>query len=202
MDCGIRILKESRRCWTCFSKSSARRHPSYGSWRSLRIRCCDPKSKGFRWYGARGIKVCDRWRSFWAFLEDMGPKPSPLHSIDRIDNDGPYAPENCRWTTSQEQGANKRTSIFLVFRSERLCFAEHARRAGVSKSTAWERFRRGLALEEVFRNRDARCGEMIFYDGLSLSLAGHARRCGVPKPTAWERFQRGLPLAKVFESRN
>lgn len=82
--------------------------PGWRSWWGLRQRCTNPKATGYANYGGRGITVCERWTKFENFLADMGPKPSPDHSIDRIDSDGPYAPENCRWATMDVQQANRK----------------------------------------------------------------------------------------------
>ena len=84
------------------------RSPEYLSWRAMHQRCSSPKTRSFEHYGGRGIKVCERWGSFEAFLEDMGARPSLSHSIDRIETNGNYEPLNCRWATASEQQLNKR----------------------------------------------------------------------------------------------
>lgn len=83
--------------------------PEFRSWMGMRARCYNPKSIGYKNYGGRGIAVCEAWRNdFRTFLADVGPKPSPRHSLDRIDNDGNYEPGNCKWSTPKEQVHNRR----------------------------------------------------------------------------------------------
>ena len=86
----------------------------YNSWRGMKERCTNPKHKEYKYYGGRGIAICSEWsNSSKAFIIDMGPKPSSKHSIDRIDPDGNYCKDNCRWADHFEQQRNKRNSIKL-----------------------------------------------------------------------------------------
>lgn len=116
------------------------RTPEYRAWCNLVQRCTNPANPRFADYGGRGISVCTRWReSFPAFLEDMGPRPSASHLIDRIDNDRGYEPGNCRWTTMREQARNKRSNVVLEFEGERVILADLRARFGVSGALWWLR---------------------------------------------------------------
>lgn len=127
--------------------SAERRWASeYNTRRSMIARCHNPNRKDFLHYGGRGIRVCDRWReSFENFFADMGPKPSPKHSIDRIDLNGHYEPGNCRWATVAEQMSNRSDSRYLTIDGVTLTMAEWSRRTGVHNTTIRWRKRRGFS---------------------------------------------------------
>lgn len=107
-----------------------RQIPEYEIWIKMRSRCHNSRTRDYPRYGGRGITVCDRWGSFVNFFADMGSRPSPQHSLDRVDNNGPYEPENVRWASRVDQANNKRTSRKILYRDAWMTVAEAVHAAG------------------------------------------------------------------------
>lgn len=129
--------------------------PEHSSWAGMLDRCRNPNCRSFARYGARGIRVCDRWLDFANFLADMGKRPGPGYSLDRIDPNGHYEPDNCRWATQTEQARNKRRHAVVELPSgERLSTWEYAERIGLSRKAAWEHAER-LGLLRNLANQTA-----------------------------------------------
>lgn len=114
----------------------------YRTWAHIKGRCLRPTHADFYLYGGRGIKICERWaNSFEAFYEDMGPKPDGM-SIDRIDVNGDYCKENCRWADNKTQSRNKRNNRFIEFNGMNMCVTDWARHLGIHNSSLWERLKK------------------------------------------------------------
>lgn len=122
----------------------------YKRWKSMKERCGNPNQEAYPLYGARGIRVCDRWlNDFSAFVRDMGPIPSPKHTIERKDNSLGYEPDNCVWATVVEQANNRSTNRILEVRGARRTMAEACRIYGASYDQVRHRLRRGWTAEEA-----------------------------------------------------
>jgi hypothetical protein len=147
----------SKSCGCLRAEMSADRARTHGlsattehkSWRHMLGRCRNKSDRGWPNYGGRGITVCDRWDSFENFMADMGPKPSPAHSIDRIDNDKGYEPGNCRWATSVEQNNNRRSSKVIEHNGIRRSLAQWAEAIGVQAGTIAWRLKSGWPTERA-----------------------------------------------------
>jgi hypothetical protein len=120
--------------------------PEYLIWRNMRDRCRNPKAKGYAFYGARGLTVCDRWaESFAAFIADVGWRPSLELTLERIENDKGYEPGNVRWATRKEQANNRRVRIDRVMIGGQT-LTKFAATWGIPYQTAWARLRKGQPL--------------------------------------------------------
>lgn len=129
-----------------------RNMPGYLSWLSMNRRCSIPGDQDYATYGGRGISVCERWRGIEGlknFIADMGAKPSPKHSIDRIDNNGNYEPGNCRWATVEEQCRNRSNTRLITFNGKTQCMTDWAAELKISRGTIFHRIRRGWTVSDA-----------------------------------------------------
>ncbi len=172
--------------------------PEYQSWTSMLYRCLNPKCSNYKHYGGRGITVCARWReSFAYFLMDVGPKPSPRHTIDRYpDNNGNYEPGNVRWATAREQATNTRRNVNLTINGVTRCMLDWANLAGIHWATVQQRIRRKYPLEQLLKQPGAchvaptleclRCGHGWPRRNLT-KLPSYCPKCNSPY---WDRPRR------------
>lgn len=121
---------------------------TYTCWANMMQRCTNPKFTFFKNYGGRGIRVCERWKTFDNFLSDMGEKPEGL-TLERINNDGHYEPTNCKWASRTEQGRNRRTNKAYEFNGKPMSIRNIEREAGVSRGLYGYRLRNGWTFEQA-----------------------------------------------------
>ena len=130
-----------------FATHGMSKDPLYKVWSSMKKRCENPHEKQYKNYGGRGIYVCERWQKFENFYEDMAETYQPGLQLDRIDNNGPYAPENCHWATAEENQRNKRSSRFITTLIGRKTLAEQAEISNVNYGTIKSRLKQGMPEE-------------------------------------------------------
>ena len=178
--------------------------PEFTTWQQMFNRCYNPNEKSYPNYGGRGIIVCERWRTFEAFYADMGPRPSPKHSIDRYpDMNGPYSPENCRWATMQEQSRNRRTNRFITHHGETKTLGEWAESIGVSLVTFRQRLLRGQTMDEALTAplrslTPTNVPKELTHNGITQSLATWAKTYDLSYVTLYRRLLRGVPVAEAL----
>ena len=123
--------------------------PEYESWCAMKTRCLNSNCPEYVHYGERGITICDEWLiSFKVFYADMGTRPAGT-TLERIDNNGNYCPENCRWATVTEQARNRRSSLYLTYKGESCCLEEWSIRSGIGQSTLSQRLKLGWSVERT-----------------------------------------------------
>lgn len=147
------LRKESIKSCGCH-RAKARgmcKSTEYTSWKEMKRRCYNPNYPDYDLYGGKGITVCQHWLdAFVNFFDDMGPKPFPEATVDRISGEGNYEKNNCRWATKKEQSHNTSKTRMLTYNGETYCLREWARRLGISHCTLRTRLAKGWPLEKVF----------------------------------------------------
>jgi hypothetical protein len=148
------------------------KHPIYKIWLALKDRCLNPRNPAFKWYGGRGITVCDRWKaSFPAFLQDMGERPEGF-TIERINNNGNYEPANCRWASRKEQQLNLRNVRMITVEGIEYKAAVLAKLAGMKTDTIIARSKTCKTLQELIDPK-----HRIFWKGLAMSPNNGRTHC-------------------------
>lgn len=131
-------------------------HPIYRTWARMKRRCHNQNHETYRYYGGRGIVVCERWQKFENFYEDMFSTWQKGLEIERINNDGPYSPDNCKWATRTEQARNTRTSVFVNSPWGYMHLKEACEKAGINYKLAHGRLRQGISEDRLFNKGDLR----------------------------------------------
>lgn len=121
---------------------------TWTSWQMMHRRCAGYTETHRKHYTDKGIKVCERWEDFNAFLADMGTRPEGM-TLDRIDINGPYSPENCRWATHTEQMGNRSNSVHITLNGVTKCMSQWAKELGLTHETIKQRLRKGWPVEMV-----------------------------------------------------
>jgi hypothetical protein len=172
---------------------------TYSVWKSMHQRCSNPNHEYYHRYGGRGIKVCSPWKEFSAFLADMGECPDEL-TIERIDNDGDYTLDNCKWVTLKENARNRSSNVEVTYNGKTQCFAAWEEELGFKHGTLWNRINtynwsieKAMTEPVKFSKKDP-----VTFRGKTQSLAKHAEDFGLGKTTVYNRIDCGWDLERAL----
>ena len=172
----------------------------YRTWEGMLQRCENPNCEGFDNYGGRGIKVCERWHAFENFYADVSVLPhfgEKGYSLDRIDVNGDYCPENVRWATKKQQVENRRNTIKIEYEGAEMTLAEAAEKSGINYSCLLTRYKRGDRGKRLFRPDNERL-IIVEYEGVEMCLKDASAKSGINYPTLFSRYRAGDRGKKLF----
>lgn len=183
----------------------------YRTWSNIKKRVYKTTDQDYPRYGGRGIKMCERWNDFRNFYADMGDAPSPSHSIDRIDNDGDYSPENCRWATPSQQTRNSTKARMVTFNGETKSVTDWAEEYGLPPKLLMKRLYRGDSFENAVakpitnslkeRANNMKSNRRVFYNGEDLTVTQFAEKYKVSRFKIYHRLDRGWSVEEALYGR-
>lgn len=176
--------------------------PEYHAWQGMRARCQTKTNAAYQYYGGRGIKVHPLWnKSFQAFMDHVGKRPTPEHTLDRIDSNGNYEPGNVRWATRLVQSRNRRFVRIQKADGENLTIREVAERGGIPEMTLRSRLDRGIPLEQAkTKSVPRKNGNYLTYKGERKPLKTLAREQEIDPQTLRDRLKKGWSVEKALET--
>ncbi len=173
--------------------------PEYRAYHAIKNRCYKENLPGYEHYGNRGIRVCDRWlESFENFYKDMGQRPSGKYSIHRIDNDGDYEPNNCKWATTKEQSLERRNSRKIEYDGKILNLSEWAKLLDIDPNTIVHRLNHGWSIEKTLTHPLIDTNVKIEYKGQTLTRKQWSEKTGLPDWVIRKRIKNGWSLDRVL----
>lgn len=199
VSCGCQRRQNQIEACTKHGHTAGGFSPEYSCWSGIIQRCTNPKSRSYSRYGARGITVCKRWKKFDNFLEDMGERPSPNHTIERIDNNEGYKKSNCRWATRQEQMRNISTNRMVTYNGETKCVGEWAQITGINSSTLHSRiFNKNWPIAKAMTHPVANQKRMLTFRGQTKQLSEWIAELKLPRKAVEHRINRGWSAEKAL----
>lgn len=175
----------------------------YHIWLSMKDRCLNQKSANYHNYGGRGIAVCERWRnSFSAFHADMGDAPNG-RSLERVNNDGPYSPDNCIWAVKKVQANNTRGNRRITLGGKTKTLAQWSEDSGIDRFAIADRLNRGWKVSDAIRIPVRHCPRrMLTLNGETMCLSDWARRLGIRVGNLHARIENGWPVEKALSCKS
>ena len=207
-DCGkIKIIRLScvkdntTKSCGCYKRNLRIKHGLYNSsiyscWNHMINRCNNKDDHNYKNYGGRGIKICDEWLKIENFYKDMGDCPKNM-TLDRINNDGNYCKENCRWATKKQQNRNYRRNRLIIFNGEKKCLIEWAEIYGIEPHTLSKRLKKGWPLHKAFNANDHRI-VTITYKGETRCALEWSKIKNINYGTLLQRFHKGWTNDRLF----
>lgn len=202
LSCGCYARELARNSTSNISHGHTRKHTrssTYRIWTGMMTRCRNPNAVNWPLYGGRGITICERWNRFENFLADMGNRPIG-HSIDRINCNGPYSPENCRWIPKREQAKNRRSNRIFTIKGITGCLSDLANKFGIQKGTVGRRLRYGHSPDEAFLLPVLNNRKIYTVKGMTGCVSQLARTFGIGKETVRYRLKSGASPEEAFLS--
>lgn len=182
------------------AKHDGTRPGEYSVWLGIRRRCNNPRTPEYKNYGGRGIRLDKRWNDFPRFLKDVGPRPSPAHTIERKNNNGDYRPGNVRWATMREQQRNRRTNRLITFEGETQPLCVWAEKLGINASTVRDRLNDGWSVSAAFSRRDDARSHPIRFCGKTASVSELARSVGLRPEPVFQRLSAGWSIRRALST--
>jgi hypothetical protein len=176
------------------------KHPLYVTWKMMRQRCTNPKAVGYKNYGGRGVKVCDRWQQFENFAKDVGARPSDKHTLDRHPNKhGDYEPNNWRWATSKDQNRNRRSNRLITYKHKTKTVTEWGEFFGMPPTRILGRLKYGWSFEDAV-SAEPRTPLKLRLKSTSLTIEEWSIKLGIPAVTIYSRLYKGWPTQKILST--